>query len=518
MLRQKPTTQSRAVLLSAASLSVLGKTKMKTSSVHILVGIIAILFFLGGELKGFSDYWFAVIILILLLYVGYEVYCCAMNEAGSRWLVNPAILTSLSMFGIVYGVSNIHNFTTRGEEEIAFFELDYQWLICAEALALMSVLWMWLGYRSRVGAKIAQWLRELFRFDLLLRRSWQVNWPIVWSCIFASVASRVAQIHLGLYGYNLDLDELVENASYAQWLSAIGNLGKLALLVLALHCFGPKKTTPLAWLVMCGALLCELAFGFLSGMKSQIIVPALVVVISYYTIKGKVPFVWSVVALVSVFPAFLIMDALRTARHYDPTYDNRDLFSIAHAVIKSYEESSDDSAGRRDDGTELQIGSSFLRRLNVTQMSAIAIRYKNSTELNEDSPGSLTNLLLQPVYAIIPRFLWPEKPINRIGNWFANEVLGEGTLTNSVAMGPVGQLYVAGGIIAVCLGFFAVGIVQQLVYQAFWDPCSGSHLMVYLAIVCDIAHFEGRIESVYISIIQLVPLLLVCQYFLFKRS
>jgi hypothetical protein len=486
---------------------------MKTNFIHIMAGIIAILCFLGGGLGFSPSYWFAIVTLLLLLYLGYEIYYCAVNEAGKRWLVNPAILTSINMFGVIYGVANILYYTSTGEEDMDMFGINYQWLSRAEALALLGAVSMWLGYRSQFSVRMARWLSELCRFDVVLIREWKLNWSIVWFFVLTSVGCRLAMIYLGLYGYNADLDALLAYQSYTQYFLMVGQLGSLALLALVLHCAGVKQPSVLAWECLYGVFLCEMFFGLLAGFKALVVMPSLIIAIGNYTVKGKVPLVWLGAALLSLGLAFFLVEPLRAARHHSEEYDNRSLLSISAALVETLD-ANDTEIQRKDSSGILY----HLLRTNLTGFSAVALRFRETEEWNDDSPASLTNLLLAPVYAITPRFLWPDKPLSAVGRWFYEEVLQLGTGDTSVAMGPVGQLYLAGGATAVCFGFLVVGIIQRLVYQAFWRLNSGGSLLVYLAILGSIARFESGVDAVVITVIRSVPLLLVCQYFLFKRS
>jgi hypothetical protein len=485
---------------------------MKTSSIHILMGIIAILCLLGGKLEFSPSYWFAIVTLILLLYVGYEIYCCAMNEGGKRWLVNPAILSSLVMFGIIYGVTNIFYYTYAGELEMEALRLNYQWLSWAEALALLGAVSMWLGYRSQFGMWIAHWMIEFCQFSVVLSRSWKLNWLVVWLCVLTSIGSRLLEIHLGLYGYNSELDALLTYQSYTQYFAVADQLGSLALLALTLHCIGSKQTTALAWRFLYALFLCETFFGLLSGMKSQVVMPSLIIAIGYYSVKGKLPLVFPVAISLALWLAFFFAEPLRVARQ-DEKYDNRSVFGISTALVETLD------TNDKEMQEELSPRQQYtLLRQNLTGFSAAAIRFKETEGLSDDSPTFLTNLFLAPAYAMIPRFLWRDKPLEITGKWFAEEVLELGTANHSVGMGPVGYLYLAGGAAAVCLGFWVVGIIQRLVYQAFWRLDSGGSLLVYLAILGSIARFGAGIDAVVITVIRSVPLLLVCQYFLFKRS
>ena len=125
---------------------------MNASIVRIIVGISAALGYLVGVWGFTSPLWLAVITLELLAYIAYEVYTVAVIDGDVRWLAKAPVMASLYMFVISYGITNITLFTSEGGEAMDRFGIDYSWLIRAEALAVLGALFMWLGYRSRIGS------------------------------------------------------------------------------------------------------------------------------------------------------------------------------------------------------------------------------------------------------------------------------------------------------------------------------------------------------------------------------
>jgi hypothetical protein len=492
-------------------------TIMKYSFIHILVGILAAISCLGWLLELDSPAWFAIITVILLAYVGYETYSCSKNETGNRVLVNPAVLFSFFIFVLGYGVSNINFSTLLGQDEMELFKIDYTWLSGAEALALVGALAMWLGYRSETGTRLANWLREHLQLDVLLSPNWQLNWLVVWICVLISLACRLMLITTGQYGINADIDTLMdnENAKYSQYLMVASQSGMLALFAITLHCVGSKRATLFAWGSLYGVLIYEIIFGILSAFKSQVFLPTLVIVICFYTVRGKVPLAWLAAVPTSIFLGYFVVEPFREARHNDPNYDNRSLLSISNAVMESIYAHDKGNVVDEEYGksTEFRI----VHRLTLTGASAGAIRLKMTEEFSDDAPPFLTEIILCPAYAVIPRVIWPDKPLAIAGRWYTAQITGDYTSTSATAMGAVGKLYVAGGVVAVVLSFFTVGVINRIVYQALWRPGSGGSLLVYLAIVGAIATSEGTIDAVLTLIIRSLPMIVLCQYLLFKR-
>ncbi len=81
-------------------------------------------------------------------------------------------------------------------------------------------------------------------------------------------------------------------------------------------------------------------------------------------------------------------------------------------------------------------------------------------------------------YALIPRFLWKDKPIIAQGVWFALAigqayVHADGRANNSVNMTSAGELYLNFGLIGVVMGMFMIGYLCAYMWQisGFYGSC-----------------------------------------------
>lgn len=79
-------------------------------------------------------------------------------------------------------------------------------------------------------------------------------------------------------------------------------------------------------------------------------------------------------------------------------------------------------------------------------------------------------------FALVPRFLWPEKPTIAKGAWWAvrigqANVRPDGTITNSVNMTIPGELYLNFGWLGVAVGCLVFGMFIGILWQRarFWD-------------------------------------------------
>ena len=176
------------------------KNDMKSSTVHVMVAILAALSYLVGWVGFASEYWFAIVTVGLLAYVAYQVYCVAVIDGDARWMIKPPVMASLYTFVITYGITNVILFTSDGREAMERLGINYTWLSRTEGLALLGAVFMWFGYRRQIGSWAGNRLRTIFRLDVLFSKSWEVQWLIIWLCISTSFGARLAMIQLGIYG------------------------------------------------------------------------------------------------------------------------------------------------------------------------------------------------------------------------------------------------------------------------------------------------------------------------------
>jgi hypothetical protein len=472
--------------------------------------------FLTGELNDtVSDRGrFVMLTLILLGYLAYEVRHFVTTH-NDRALLSPVVLASIVTFAVAFGITNIlWLFPDQDYPEVILGNDAYEWMNHAMLYVLLAAFAMWQGYRAGIGKWLAAKMWRVPLLNRVLRREFELRWDFVAICVLLSFFARFLQVSLGLYGYNSETEQLYGLAQYREYLDIAAGFSKVALLGCALALFSRPNNNLKYKVVLIGILAYEVLFGFLSGFKSQVIIPLLMVGLCYYAIKSHMP---KKVVLASVglaVLAYVVIEPYRIVRYSDPSFQNRDVVNIGSTMVNQLQGQQGAENRVVNDPSEYFTG--FVNRSNSTTQAARAIQYMDQSGVSDNAPEFLNNLLLVPVYAVIPRMLMPSKPLQNIGLWYANEVLEQDTTLNSMAMSPVGYLYFAGGGTLVFLGFFLIGILQRVVYGRFWLAGSGG-LVILLALSSSLAVIDSSFDSIFINLIRQVPLLLLCQYFLYRR-
>ncbi len=457
---------------------------------------------------------FVLLTLILLAYLGYEVREF-MATQKDRALLSPVVLASIATFAIAFGVTNIlWLLPDQDYPEILLGYTAYEWMAHAMFYVLLAAFAMWQGYRVGIGKRIAAKMWQLPFLKRALRSNFELRWEFIALCLFLSFSSRLLQVSLGVYGYNSEMEQLYGLANYREYMELAVSLGRVALIGCALSLFSRPKNNLTRKILLIGILALEVLFGFLSGFKGQVIMPLLIVGLCYYAIKGHMPKKAVIASLGLIALAYIVIEPYRVVRYSDPTFQNRNVVNIGSVMVNQL---------RGAQGAENRVVNeprlyflSFVSRLNSTAQTARSIQYMDESGLPNNAPEFLNNLLLVPLHAVVPRVLLPTKPLQNIGLWFANEVMEQDTEITSIAMSPIGYLYFGGGGPLVFFGFFLIGMLQQVVYKRFWLAGSGG-LTILLGVSTSLAVIDSSFDSIFINLIRLIPVLLICQYFLYRR-
>jgi hypothetical protein len=88
---------------------------------------------------------------------------------------------------------------------------------------------------------------------------------------------------------------------------------------------------------------------------------------------------------------------------------------------------------------------------------------------------------------------------------------------SSSAMSPFTYLNFAGGPLAVVLGFLMVGILQRGLFDGLRHFGSGG-LIVLFGLLGTLVNVDSAFNTMIIGIIRYLPILVIAQYVLLKRS
>jgi hypothetical protein len=311
-----------------------------------------------------------------------------------------------------------------------------------------------------------------------------------------------------LYGYSASPERRELAEAYSQYLGMAGELGKVVLVAVSLATFQGKGSR---WLML-ALLVAETVFGILSGFKSAVIVPLIIVGLCAYAIRGRLPAILLPSVVVGIFAAYALIEPFREARFKELDFDSTSVMSIVDTFVASRDAVYD----RPDpDGPVVATTSSFILRVSDVVTAAKGIEFAERWQvLPEGSPAFLKDIWLSPFYSVVPRLLWEGKPINDVGVWYTQVVMGEGS-TSSTAMYPVTYLNFAGGIAAVMIGLFVVGVIQSALFRGI-AAHSGAAIFIVVCLIGALGHVDSIYYAFFVSLIRNVPVLFGLQWLLFR--
>lgn len=250
------------------------------------------------------------------------------------------------------------------------------------------------------------------------------------------------------------------------------------------------------WYLLVPITSLALALGLLTGMKESFVGTAIAVGIPFLLGNSRrrvLPIVAAVLAFTLVVTP--IVTGLRVAvRGGSGALDVKTALSVGIKKITSGSETF--SAGSEPSG-----GVSTLTRVRLVDNLAL-IYTKTPSQLPY---RSVDELLAAPVTGLVPRALWPSKPVNISGLDFYRQYYG-GTALSSSAITLEGSLFLYGGTLALLFGMLIVGALMRGLDEAMrvWESPQGAFLFVVVGIIVvkqelDVAGFLASIAPLAIS-------------------
>lgn len=456
----------------------------------------------------------AALTLLLAGYLAVEIGRLRLRSPD-RWLLNPAVLASFLTFLVSFALGNV--LFLMPEEKVALVGLLPEVtpaILKLVLLVLLGAVAMWSGYWSPFAALLAVRFREWTPVRRLLRGRFELRPAAIVACLLACLGSRLLLIALGIYGYSSDPARLAETASYRQYLVLAESLGKLALFLVAMDHYNPERPSGNAKLL--AALLgFELFFGFLSGFKSAVAMPFVILGVSHYLMRGRIP--WRIVSVLplAIVAAYYVIEPFRLARYSDDDFRGTDMGAIASTMVNA-------ALADREAGADLEVGETagtglaLLARASLTEVASLGIGYADTTPLPPGSPAFLKDIFLAPLYAVVPRAIWSSKEMSRHGLWYVQEVMGIHDLNTAVGMSPFTYLYFAGGGAAVVLGFYFIGSIQRFVTLSFMTGRNGGATIVFALLLPIVAIVDSVFFTTIVELIRMLVIGVVLQSVLLK--
>lgn len=354
---------------------------------------------------------------------------------------------TLAWYGVVFGLTTVtwSQPQTASAAQIAVPSvLRALWLVAAGMTALAA------GWCRGPGQPARRAARRVLA-ALQARFSAQLRGPAApWVLYAIGVAARLSSTATtGVFGYVGDPSSLVSTAAgYGGILAGLSFCAPLALSAATLALLRERRRgARLTLVILCSA---ELALGAAAGNKQIFVTAVLAVVIPYSAIRRRLPRGTLIAALL----VFLIVEvpfnqAYRgTVRHGSATLTPGQAVAAAPQILGQ-------TVTSQGLGTALASSAGYLMQRIRQIDSPAVIMQRTPSQIGFASP---VQLAAGPVAGIVPRALWPGKPIMTTGYQFSQQYFGlPATTYTSTGETTVGSLYLHGGWIPVLAGMFLLG-------------------------------------------------------------
>jgi len=364
---------------------------------------------------------------------------------------------------------------------------SYYWLNISMAVAVAGVVCLWLGYL----------LSSRFHASLRARAVAAVqNHPshfrlrMAAVLLVVSVAAQLYSISTGQFAYlrtnriQGDLSGFGQLTSYGIWSVYY------VILVTGWFVFSGKTNNLTRYLF---ALECAVGLGsaLLSGMKSGVVELLVAVTLPYFYARRRIPtrlFVAGFALFVFFYPVNLTFRTIINGGHLNTTSLADTAGAMGTAVVDTW---GNNSVADTLSSTGQQ---AKLRQADVLQEIGLIVRYTP-----QPFPYRMGTAYLQlPATILIPRIVWPDKPVDDLGYIMTRDYVGLNAYAahfSSSAPTIFGDLYMNFGMAGVVVGMALLGFLAGLLFSAISPSLSTGRLLYYFVVFLILTNLEGDLNG-----------------------
>ena len=361
----------------------------------------------------------------------------------ASWKVGP---WSLAWVGVTFGLVTVTWISPQNgtsAQIVLLSVLRALWLM-AVAMTVFAAGYC-IGPRKlaeRSAGRLTSALRERFSNDI---RSPMVPWLLF---AIGIVAQVVFTATTGRFGYVGDAASASTTASgYSQLLGTASLCGPLSVAAAAVRLY--RETTVETRITLAVLFIAEIAIGAASGGKQSYIVAILAVLIPRAAARRRLP---PAVIIAAVLLFLLIVIPFNAMYRSDAR--GTSTLSVGQAVAAAPSLLREVISGDRSPSVTGNSLVYLAQRVREIDNIAIIVQ-RTPSQIPYSSPAQLA---AAPVADLIPRALWPGKPILATGYEFSQQYYGlPPDVYTSSAITPEGDLYRHGGWLPLVAGMFLFG-------------------------------------------------------------
>ncbi len=247
----------------------------------------------------------------------------------------------------------------------------------------------------------------------------------------------------------------------------------------------------------------QILLGVLSGGKQYFLVAVVALAVVMAT-RGRFPWRSLLVALV-LFVA-VVVPFVTSYRHSVRT--SRNSLAVSDGIVTAPEVLR--ATLNKDPQDQLTWSLDYLG-LRIREIDMFAVMVQMTPGYYPYEPAR--DYLAAPVLGVVPRLLWPSKPVLDSGYRFAARYLAvSGGTYTAAAVPPAADLYGHGGVVVVVMGMFALGALARLVDRTLHPGRDLRLAIIYFPLFLTLTKSEADITSLIASLpVQLLTAVVVCR-------
>ena len=381
----------------------------------------------------------------------------------SRWKSGPWILT---WYGLTFGLATV---TWSQPQTSISAQIAVSSVLRALWLVGVAMTCLVVGYAIGPGYPIRR-LADRLIASMDRHLSGRVRSPFTpWALYAIGLAARAAStVTTGRFGYVGDVSSVVSSATgYQQYLSDLSVFAPLAVCTAALQVY--RERMPGARATLTVLFLSELAFGAAAGSKGNFIITILAVMIPMSAARHRLP---RAAVLICIFVFLTIVTPFNEA-YRNAARSGSATLSVSQAISAAPGILHQTLTGQNPIKVLPNSVIFVTQRIREIDSPAIVIQ-RTPGQIAYSSPAQLIEA---PLLDMVPRVVWPGKPILATGYQISQQYYGlPASLYTSSAITPVGDLYRHGGWIPVIAGMFLLGCGVRLLNDVL-DVRSNPHVI-----------------------------------------
>lgn len=410
------------------------------------------------------------VLMLLILGLGFGGW----TDPGDAILFFPILLW------IVFGLVPTLSHPAPGQTDRALLALGTSALTASYRLVIVALMAYIVGYLLRARRSPLRALPQS-QVALIMPQRLLVVAALV-------TIARVYLLVIGQFGYAVDLTRYNSTLGITGPLGALSSLSWYVILLASLRAFAPAAARS-DRVVFRALLSLEFAFGLFSGMKGGLIYTGLAFVLGYLYATARIP--WKTIGV--GLALFLVI--VPSVQRYRLLLNQSGARGVSPAAtLRTAQEAAAQALTSNDVSGRLQLGAEFLVG-RIDGLRAFALVHDKTPAVIPFEGGR--HYAVAPFMNVIPRLLWPTKPI--IDTTTRDTVLYYENITthNSTTRTLIGDFYINFGVFGVAFGMFGVGLAIGTTRTIFVTRRTLLSLMLYcVAILTLLLRYESDFTSI----------------------